>query len=61
MKSGKETQIILFDHFALVIFTFKGTLRKMTVKLFIIGKNLKPIINTYPKIEELRVNSNMCY
>lgn len=61
MKSRKETQIILFDYFALVIFTFKGTLCKMTVKLFIIGKNLKPIINTYPKIEELRVNSNMCY
>lgn len=61
MKSRKETQIILFGHFALVIFTFKGTLHKMTVKLFIIGKNLKPIINTYPKIEELRVNSNMCH
>lgn len=48
---------MLFDHFALVIITFKGTLHKMHL-IFMIAKNLKP--TTYPTTgEELGVNRNM--
>lgn len=56
LNQGKKTSI-LFDHSALVIITFKGTLPKMPITLFIIAKNLTPI--SYPTVEELRVNSNV--